>query len=104
MPEKTLTEFAATFDRASLQPRLAEAERQRRMIEDQFPREGLRTLEMKRYAVDHDDSTTLAWLLARGTPALGDLGSVAFNAVGIHRLKGSGLYNSRFKDLGDAAE
>jgi len=32
MPEKTLAEFAATFDRTTLQPRLTEAEEQRRMI------------------------------------------------------------------------
>lgn len=104
MPETSLTQFAATFDRSSLQPRLAEAEKQRQAIVDQFPREGLRTLEMARYVDDRENRSTLAWLLAKGTPALGDISGVAFNAIGIHKLKGSGLYRSTLTKTGDAAE
>lgn len=104
MPETSLTQFAATFDRSSLQPRLAEAEKQRQAIVDQFPREGLRTLEMARYVDDRENRSTLAWLLAKGTPALGDISGVAFNAIGIHKLKGSGLYRSTLTKAGDAVE
>jgi len=103
MPEKTLIEFVTTFDRASLQPLLKEAEEQRRMILGKFPRESLGQVEMKDYACDGEDRSTLASLLMRGSPALGGpSGGVAFNAVGIHRLKGTGLYRSTLKDAGDA--
>jgi 5-methylcytosine-specific restriction protein B len=102
MPDLPLSEFAATFDRAALQPKLAEAEQQRRMILEKFPRESLANLEIKDYADDRDDRGTLSWLLAGGSQALGKIRGVAFNAVGIHRLRGSGLYRSSFKDTEDA--
>lgn len=102
MPDLSLSEFAATFDRAALQPKLAEAEQQRRMILEKFPRETLGTLEIKNYADDRDDRGTLSWLLAGGSQALGKIRGVAFNAVGIHHLRGSGLYRSSFKDTEDA--
>jgi AAA domain (dynein-related subfamily) len=104
MPDISLSEYAANFDRASLQPRLLEAEKQQQTILDQFPREGLRTLELARYAGDRENRLTLSWLLARGTPALGDITDVAFKAIGIHKLKDSELYRSTLTTAGNAAE
>ena len=104
MPDISLAEFATNFDRSTLQPRLLEAEKQRQTILDQFPREGLRTLEMARYVGDRENRLTLSWLLARGTPALGDITDVAFKAIGIHKLKDSELYRTTLTTTGNAAE
>ena len=75
---------------------------QRQLILAKFPREDLGRLEVKDYADDREDRSTLSWLLAKGTPALGDINGVAFRAIGIHKLKRTGLYRSTLKEAGEA--
>ena len=90
MPEPTLVEFAATFDREALRPTLEQADQERRMIRERFPMERLGELTLEQYAAGVNAEDTLAKLLARGTPALGKIQGVGFNHVGIFQLKGTG--------------
>lgn len=104
MPEPTLVEFAATFDREALRPTLEQAERERQLIREQFPMERLGELTLEQYAAGVNAEDTLAKLLAAGTPALGIIKGVGFNHAGIFQLKGTGLFKSRLENAGEAAE
>lgn len=104
MPEPTLVEFAATFDREALRPTLEQADQERHMIRERFPMERLGELTLEQYAAGVNAEETLAKLLARGTPALGKIQGVGFNHVGIYQLKGTGLFKSQLENAGEAAE
>jgi 5-methylcytosine-specific restriction enzyme B len=84
MPEKSLAEFATTFDRASLQPRMAEAEEQRRMILERFPLASFAELPLERYALKDQDRSTFCYLLEFGSPALGSMKGGSADKLGIY--------------------
>lgn len=87
MPEKTLTEFAATFDRTSLQPRLAEAEEQRRKFVERFPFQRLKELSIEQYLGE----SGLLDALESETDLLGEMNGKRRSCSGLDALEGSGL-------------
>jgi 5-methylcytosine-specific restriction protein B len=103
MPEKTLAEFAATFDRASLQPRLIEAEEQRRMIMDAFPLASFGELPLERYALKDQDRSTFCYLLEFGSPALGSMKGGSADKLGIYFHIKTGQWKCAIPDLSDVS-
>ncbi len=103
MTNQTLAEFAASFDRSSIQDSLLESERQRQLVLESFPRQSLGTVPMERYADGVDmPKDTLGKLLTLGTPDLGIIKAGAFSVVRIQQLKAGG-FKSHLKNAGDAA-
>jgi hypothetical protein len=88
MTAKGFHDFISSFDRASIQPQAAQAEQERQMILEKFPRQRLNSLTVDQYAAGVEVGDTLCVLLSRGTPALGIIRGVGFKHAGIHKLKG----------------
>jgi 5-methylcytosine-specific restriction protein B len=101
MPEKTLAEFAATFDRASLQPRLREAEEQRRMILESFPLSTFGELPLERYALREKDRSTFCYLLEFGSTALGSMKGGNADKLGIYFYNKTGQWKCAIPGLSD---
>jgi 5-methylcytosine-specific restriction protein B len=100
----TLAEFAATFDRTSLQPRIAEAEEQRRMILDDFPLSTFSQLPLERYALKDQDRSTFCYLLEFGSPALGSMKGGSADKLGIFFYNKTSLWRSSIKHLPEPQE
>lgn len=95
----TLDDFAANFDRSSLQPRLAEAEMQRRMILDAFPLASFGELPLERYALRDKDRSTFCYLLEFGSPALGSMKGGSADKLGIYFYNKTSQWRSSIKHL-----
>ena len=101
MPDKSLAEFAATFDRATLEPLSAEAEHQRRQILESFPLSTFVELPLERYALREKDRTTLCYLLEFGSQALGSMKGGSADKLGIYFHIKSGQWKCAIPDLSD---
>lgn len=89
MPAPPLAEFAKTFDRTQLQPRLQEAEQQRLAFISRFPREQFPNLSLARYI---GPDGLCDWLDTK-TNLLGDVAdNRPLNPEGIDALRGTGLW------------
>lgn len=95
----TLAEFAATFDRTSLQPRLREAEAQRRKILDAFPLATFGELPLERYALRDKDRSTFCYLLEFGSQALGSMKGGSADKLGIYFYNKTSQWRSSIKHL-----
>lgn len=100
MPEKSLAEFAATFDRVSLQPRLREAEEQRQRFVDHFPIQMLRQLSLEQYVGE----SGLLYALESETDLLGEMSGKRRRCSGLEALEGSGLKLSGVSSWPDAGK
>ncbi|MCX6850112.1 MAG: hypothetical protein NTY98_14425, partial [Verrucomicrobia bacterium] len=94
MPEISLVEYAANFDRATLQPKLAEAEQERQQIIEAFPLNSFIDLPLERYALRDKDRTTLCYSLEFGSKALGSMKGGSADKLGIYFHVKSGQWKS----------
>lgn len=102
MSAKGFHDFTSSFDRTSIQPQAAQAEQERQMILEKYPKQHLDSLTMDQYAAGVGVGDTLCDLLTHRTPTLGIIRGVGFKNAGIHKLKGSGIYKSTLENAGDA--
>ncbi len=102
MSAKGFYEFISSFDRASIQPQAAQAEQERQIILEKYPKQNLGSLTMDQYAAGVGVGDTLCDLLTHRTPTLGIIRGVGFKNAGIHKLKGTGIYKSTLENAGEA--
>ena len=101
MPAVSLTEFAAAFDRSSLQPNVQEAERLRQILQEKFPMDSIATLSLEKYAIGLGEGT-LCYEYEFGSVQLGSIKGGNASKFLVFFNKGKGVWKSTLRSEPDA--
>lgn len=104
MPEPTLVEFAATYDRAKLPPLKKEADEQRARILEEFPLSSFGELPLERFALKDNNKSTLCHMLEFGSQALGSIKGGSADKLGIYHNIKTAQWKSSITHLTDPHE
>ena len=101
MPTISLSEFAASFDRLTLQPRVEKAEELRQVLRTKFPLESIPTLELEKYAIGLGEGT-LCYEYEFGTREIGSIRGGSASKYLVFFNKAKGVWKSTLREEPDA--